>query len=180
MHLPRLSLISLAFASLLAFTGAVAATPPGQSPPTNTGLPTISGTPQVGQTLSASQGTWSGPVSGYATQWSRCDSAGANCGSISGATGSTYAPVVADVGATLRVSVTASNRRGSTTATSDRTAAVQTAVAPSAVAPTNSATPTVSGTAQQGKTLSAAPGTWNGTQPLAYGYQWNRCDSSGS
>lgn len=180
MHPPRLTYIAFVFASLFGLAGAVSAGPPGQSPPTNTAPPTISGTPQVGQTLTASQGNWSGPVQAYATQWNRCDSAGANCTAIGGATSTTYAPVAADVGSKLRVSVTASNKRGSTTATSDPTAAVQAASSSSPVAPTNTAAPTVSGTAQQGKTLTAAAGTWNGTQPLAYGYQWKRCDSSGS
>jgi hypothetical protein len=45
--------------------------------------------------------------------------------------------------------------------------------------PSWTSSPTISGTAQQGQTLSASTGTWSGTQPLTYAYQWRRCDSSG-
>jgi hypothetical protein len=39
--------------------------------------------------------------------------------------------------------------------------------------------PTVTGTAQQGQTLTATPGTW--TAPDAtFGYQWQRCDAAGA
>ncbi len=46
--------------------------------------------------------------------------------------------------------------------------------------PVNNALPTISGTAQQGQTLTAANGTWGGATPIAYSYGWQRCDSSGS
>jgi predicted actin-binding protein len=35
------------------------------------------------------------------------------------------------------------------------------------------------GTAADGTTLTANPGTWNGTGPLTYTYQWERCDAAG-
>jgi hypothetical protein len=35
----------------------------------------------------------------------------------------------------------------------------------------------ISGTAQAGQTLSASTGSWSGTTPLSYGYQWQRCGS---
>jgi thermitase len=46
-------------------------------------------------------------------------------------------------------------------------------------APSNTVAPTIAGTAETGKMLSANAGTWNGTTPLAYAYQWRRCDSAG-
>src|SRR6266508_3497812 len=147
------------------------------SPPVNTSPPTISGTPQDGQTLTASPGSWSGtqPIT-YADQWQRCNSSGANCAPISGATSPTYAVTSADVGSTLRVAVTATNSAGSATATSAATAVVQGAAA----APVNTSPPTISGTPQDGQTLTASPGSWSGTQPITYADQWQRCNSSGA
>ncbi len=46
-------------------------------------------------------------------------------------------------------------------------------------APSNSAVPTISGTAQQGQTLDASKGTWT-NEPTGYTYQWQRCNSSGT
>jgi hypothetical protein len=43
-----------------------------------------------------------------------------------------------------------------------------------AVAPTNTAAPTITGTAKQGSVLSDSPGTWAGTAPIGYTYQWQR------
>jgi chitinase len=80
--------------------------------PNNTGLPTISGTTEPGFTLTASPGTWTGLPSGYQYVWQRCDSNGAACGSIGGATLSTYQLGAADVGQRLRVEVTATNSLG--------------------------------------------------------------------
>ena len=46
--------------------------------------------------------------------------------------------------------------------------------------PANTSPPAVSGTAQSGQTLSASTGAWTGTAPISYGYQWQRCNSSGT
>jgi hypothetical protein len=93
--------------------------------PTNSAAPTISGTPQVGQTLTANPGTWnSSTTPSYAYQWQRCDTAGNNCQSISGASSQTYTVQSADVNSTLRVVVTATNSSGSGSATSAQTAVV--------------------------------------------------------
>jgi lysophospholipase L1-like esterase len=90
----------------------------GGSPPANTALPAISGTAQQGQTLSASTGSWSNSPTSYAYQWQRCASSGGSCSAISGATGTSYLLQSADVGATIRVAVTATNASGSAAATS--------------------------------------------------------------
>jgi hypothetical protein len=150
------------------------ATPtPTGSKPANTALPTISGTTTQGQTLSASNGSWSNSPNSYTRQWRRCDSAGASCSDISGATSSSYILVLADIGSTFRVVVTASNSYGSASATSSQTTAV------AGLPPANTALPTISGTTTQGETLSASSGSWSNS-PTSYAYQWRRCDNSGT
>lgn len=80
--------------------------------PTNTVAPAISGTIIVGQTLTTTNGTWTGSPTGYSYQWLR---GGVN---ISGATSNTYLLVTADLAATITVTVTATNAGGSASATS--------------------------------------------------------------
>lgn len=117
------------------------------SAPASSSPPTISGTAQSGQTLTASTGFWSGSPTSYIYQWQDCDSSGANCASISGATAASYAAQDADVGQTLRAVVTAANSAGSTAATSAPTAVV--AAAPST-------TPTTTTPSAQTTTFSGA------------------------
>src|SRR5205823_13849033 len=50
----------------------------------------------------------------------------------------------------------------------------------SAVAPANSSAPTISGTAAVGSTVTANPGTWTGSAPMTFQYQWQICGSDGS
>jgi hypothetical protein len=52
-------------------------------------------------------------------------------------------------------------------------------VAASQAAPTNQSPPTVSGTPEEGSTLTASNGQWNGTTPMTFSYEWRRCDSNG-
>ena len=147
------------------------------TPPTNTVRPSVTGTAQQGQTLTANPGTWSGtqPIT-YAYQWRQCTSTGTSCVDLTGATATTYVPGPADVGHTMRVFVTAANTAGNASLRSQPTAAVR---GPSS-APVNTSLPTISGTAQQGQTLTANPGTWTGTAPITYSYLWQRCDGAGA
>lgn len=45
--------------------------------------------------------------------------------------------------------------------------------------PANSSLPTISGTDQNGSTLTATDGTWTNS-PISYAYQWEDCDASGA
>jgi beta-glucanase (GH16 family) len=130
-----LLLFLLAAGVALATAGAASPEPPSDlcsknpthpkcPPPVNTALPTISGTPTAGQTLQGSTGTWTNSPTSYARQWLRCDTAGANCVAIAGATSASYLLASADVGKTIRVRVTATNAAGSASAQSAQTAVV--------------------------------------------------------
>lgn len=112
-----------------AASNATAAVTAAQGPP-NTQPPTISGQAAVGQTLTASQGTWTGTGITFTYAWSRCDTAGANCAAITGATANTYKLVDADAGHTIRVQVTAKNASGENSVTSAQTAVVTGGTAP--------------------------------------------------
>ena len=43
----------------------------------------------------------------------------------------------------------------------------------------NTSGPSIGGIARDGSTLTANPGTWNGTPTITYEYQWQRCDAAG-
>jgi GH25 family lysozyme M1 (1,4-beta-N-acetylmuramidase) len=47
------------------------------------------------------------------------------------------------------------------------------------IPPRNTSPPTITGQPEETSTLTAAPGSWSGTGPLAYTYRWRRCDSGG-
>ncbi|MCW2768857.1 MAG: hypothetical protein JWR27_290 [Aeromicrobium sp.] len=117
--------------------------------------PTISGTKAVGRTVSAVAGTWTRGTT-FAYDW-RLDNVS------TGQRGSTYAIPASAVGKKLTVKVTG---------TKAGYAAVTTESAASTVAKGTLATrtPTISGTAKVGKTLTATAGTW--TSGTALTYRW--------
>ncbi len=75
----------------------------------NVSPPLITGSTSAFSTLTASSGTWS-PSSGvtFTFAWLRCDSSGATCLPIVGATQSTYVLELSELGSTVRVRVTGS------------------------------------------------------------------------
>jgi GH25 family lysozyme M1 (1,4-beta-N-acetylmuramidase) len=87
--------------------------------------PAISGAPAVGTPIQTSGGTWrgTGPIA-LTYRWQRCSATGTNCASIPGATLTSYTPVAADYGKTLRVVVRAANALGATSAASTPSPAV--------------------------------------------------------
>jgi len=93
--------------------------------PANSAMPTISGTPQIGQTLTVSNGSWTGPGPiTFTYMWRLCDANGGSCTTITGATSASFVLTSADVGHALRARVAARNANGSTAATTVPTAAV--------------------------------------------------------
>jgi hypothetical protein len=119
---------------------AVGGSAPGAAP-TVASPPVITGLSQEGQTLSASTGAWNGSPTAYGYQWKRCDNLGNACTVIAGATDASYTSTSADVGATLRAAVAASNATGSTTAVSAPTAVI----APAAPPPPSTSSTTYTG-----------------------------------
>jgi hypothetical protein len=98
--------------------------------PANTAAPTLSGTPSVGQTLSCTDGSWTGSEAlTYIQAWLRDGTA------IAGATGSTYVVQPVDAGHDLACMITATNKLASVSATSNALAVPLTAIAPIGVAP---------------------------------------------
>jgi hypothetical protein len=86
--------------------------------PQATTAPTIAGRPVAGEPLTAVKGSWTGAPDSYSYQWYQCDSAGAGCNAVAGATGAVYTARNEDVGHTIRVRVTARNPKGSGSAAS--------------------------------------------------------------
>lgn len=122
------------------------------------GTPTITGTLAVGSVLTAVPGTWGPAPVTLSYQWLRGTTA------ISGATNATYTATTADQGQLMSVRVTGTKTNYGTQV---RTSAARTGW------PLTKATPTISGTAKVGMTLTAVPGTW-GPAPVTLTYQWKR------
>jgi hypothetical protein len=146
----------------------------GAGPPVNTGAPAISGSPHEAQTLTASVGTWAGTAPfAFSYQWQRCSVLGGGCEEIPGATSSTYTVGALDLASKLAVVVTAANAEGTATASSEETSPIL------ALAPSNTLPPSILGSLQDGQLLSVETGSWSGTAPISYSYQWLQCDALG-
>lgn len=125
-----------------------------------TPTPTITGTAQVGEALTAVPGTWVPDGVNLSFQWYRGGTA------ITGATKSTYLVQPGDALSALKVAVT-----GSTTGYKEvtKTSAATSPVVGLIVGQT----PTITGTATVGKTLTAVPGAWEPAK-ASLAYQWYR------
>ncbi|MEN3341689.1 MAG: lysozyme [Actinomycetota bacterium] len=107
--------------------------------------PELSGAPQVGQRLRGTAGTWSGSPTSFAYRWRRCNTAGASCAAIAGATGPGYTATPGDLRATLSLVVTATGPGGAQSATAPTSAVVVAAPVPRAVAGSLVAQPGLAG-----------------------------------
>ncbi|MGC4174963.1 hypothetical protein [Demequina sp.] len=113
----------------------------------------------AGSKLGSSTGTWVPVKPTFKYQWKRSGAA------ISGATKSTYVVTAADRGKTLTLTVTA-------TATGYTSKSTTSAGVYIPKVFSKAPTPTISGTATSGKTLTAKVGTWSPKPALSY--QWYR------
>lgn len=155
--------------------GAPTSTPVSIGVPSASVAPTVSGSVTVGSTLQANPGTWSSSPT-FTYFWLRCTSPVAvftvvpsGCTAISGANSASYALSWADLGKYVTVQIAATNSAGFTLAG---------AVANSQVAPTlpeQTAAPSFTGTMMAGNTLTASPGTWQGSPTISY--FWLRCSN---
>jgi hypothetical protein len=169
----RRVLLGGALAGILAVVIVGSGVAAAKAKPVNNTAPKIFGAARVGQVLSGDRGDWTN-VSSYAYAWLRCNANGNGCNPISGATGTTYQLTAADDGHRIRFRVTATNGEGSTVATTAATAVVT-----QSAKPANTALPAISGTPQEGSTLTGSNGTWTNS-PSKFDYAWLRCDNKGN
>ena len=86
--------------------------------PHDTTVPSIGGGLTEGSTLTIATGNWTPSPTGYGYQWYRCDSSGNNCLPVAGATAETYTTSAADLGSTLKATVSATDLDGTSAAVS--------------------------------------------------------------
>lgn len=131
-------------------------------PPVNTVAPVASGTAIVGQTLSVTDGTWTGtaPIT-YTYQWKR------NNVDIGGATNATYVLQAADLGKSIKCTVTASNA-APTSGTADSNAFI---IGDQYLANFGAALPNAGSSLVRVVALGdSITGRFNATNPLTEGY----------
>ena len=134
--------------------------------------PHIAGTAQEGQILTLTKGTWLGGPA-VSDQWESC--VGATCAAVGTLNSATYTVLPTDLGHTIEVVETATYPvLPGLTVTSAAIGPVAPLTIPAATAP-----PTISGTAQQGQTLTLAHGTWLNS-PATITDQWEQCDRFGA
>lgn len=169
------ALVLASFGTTSASTLSLATQPVKSSVLANTSPPGVTGSLRVGQKLTGTSGAWTGsPPIAYHYQWYRCNSAGAHCSSVHGATAATYTLVAKDAGQTVGLTVTATDSSGSKPAY----ASLVGPVAAAAAAAYETVQPAITGSAVEGQQLSVGNGTWSST-PAAFTYQWERCNANG-
>jgi hypothetical protein len=135
-------------------------------PPVNVTPPSISGSAVEGATVSCSQGIWLNSPTGYSYSWQRDVT-----GTIGGSN-NTYTLTAGDVGHAITCTVVASNGAGSSLVGAV-SLPITPAAAPVALVPINTSPPSISGTYEQGQTVTCSQGAWS-NGPTGYGYSWQR------
>src|SRR5439155_23060764 len=158
--------LTAAIAATCLLMGAAAPSAAAQAP-VNTPAPEVVGNPLVGERLVCAGGSWSGNVSKFTYRWLR-----EGIQVAAGVIEDTYKVTAADQGTSLWCVVTATNSSGSTEAESSNSVTIP-GHKPE-TPPRNTSPPEVSGKPSVGETLSCSPGTWSGTPPPAFTYQWVR------
>ena len=143
------------------------------APPSSLTVPVITGTARTGETLTTSNGSWTGSPTSYAYQWKRSATSTGVYSDIPASVGSSYVVTEFDVGYFIKASVTATNGLGTS---SPALSAATTVVVD--IAPTNTAIPVITGTARTGETLTTSRGSWT-SSPSTYTYQWKRANTVG-
>jgi hypothetical protein len=135
-------------------------------PPATTSRPTISGTAAVHEKLVCNNVRWSGtePIT-YEFNWIR--DAGSSREISVGTNSPQYEVQGADEGHTLTCEITAANEHGVGRASSEPFSVL-------GRAPVDTAPPYISGEARVGETLTCVAGIWEGAEPIAYSYRWER------
>ncbi|MGE5273776.1 MAG: hypothetical protein ACM3QU_08455 [Verrucomicrobiota bacterium] len=167
-----------ASASALSGASGPVVKPPPPRAPQPTSAPRISGAARQGGQLRGDRGNWTNAPTSFSYAWLRCDRTGASCGPIPGAHRLVYSMLAADIGHTIRFQVDAKNAGGTTRAVSAPTVLVQSAPALADSRPSNTGKPTISGTAQEGQTLTGTAGTWTNS-PTRFEFTWRRCNRNG-
>jgi len=149
--------------ALAPITFQVVAPPPPPPAVVNTQPPNVTGAPiapQVGYPLTATFGVWTPGGAVVTDQWL------ADGQPIPGATGTTYAPTLSDLGKAIAVTATASlSGYVSATATSLPTHPVSKLVQ-------NSERPWLKGPAKVGERLRVKPGLWQPVDAVTFRYRW--------
>ena len=137
--------------------------------PVATMPPSITGATRQRSALTLTRAQWSNAPTSIADQWERCDSAGAYCTTIGGATADTYQLSSLDVGHTIRVSETATNAAG---ASSPSNSAATDPVAPPVALPVATMPPSITGATRQRSALTLTRAQWSNA-PTSIADQWS-------
>jgi hypothetical protein len=159
-------LLAATMAATCILAGAAATSAAAQAPVNNL-APEVVGNPVVGERLVCGGGSWTGSVSKFSYRWLR-----EGIPVAAGVIEDTYKVTLADQGYSLWCVVTATGSGGSAEAESSNSVTIPGPKPESP--PRNTGLPEVLGTPAVGQTLACSPGSWSGTPPPAFTYQWLR------